>query len=40
VATAERLRRDPGWTVTDFDCGHNVMSYVHDGLVDLTLSLA
>lgn len=40
VATADRLRADPAWTVTDVDCGHNVMAYDFDALVAATLAVA
>jgi len=40
VATADRLRHDPAWSVVDLDCGHNVMAYAFDDLLRLTVTLA
>jgi pimeloyl-ACP methyl ester carboxylesterase len=40
TATAARLRPDPDWTVTDLDCGHNVLADGPARIVELLRKLA
>jgi pimeloyl-ACP methyl ester carboxylesterase len=40
ISIAERLRHDPGWTVTDLDSRHNLLASGPDELLRLILELA
>lgn len=40
VTVADRLRRDPGWTVIDLDSRHNFLAHGPDDLLPLILELA
>ena len=39
VPVAARLRGQPGWQVTDLNCGHNVVGYAPDELLRLVLGM-
>jgi hypothetical protein len=40
TGVAESLRGDPDWTVTDLDCGHNLLGNGPHDLVTIILDLA